>query len=53
MNYQEGHSGANTILGIVLLLIVAIFLVYFFTPLFRGPAGKQINVPENININPQ
>ena len=55
LNYEEGHTGVNSILGIVLVLIVVLLVLYFFTPIFGGGAagGSQINLPSNINVNPQ
>lgn len=49
------NSTMSFVLGLVLILVIGVFLVYFGLPLLRQSSAPQISVPDQIdvNVNPQ
>ena len=51
----ESSNGIGTILGIVLLAIIAFLFLFYGLPMLRGqvPTGSQVNIPSKIDVNVQ
>jgi len=52
---RESDSGSGFLIGVVLLIIVGVFAVYFILPYFQRTMNRdvQINIPKTVDVNVQ
>lgn len=48
---QDGNNGFGFLLGVVLLIGFALFIMYYGLPMIRNTTAPQINVPSQIDVN--
>lgn len=51
---DSGGNGMGFLLGVILLILVGFFVIYYGVPVLRGSFGNsapQINVPGKVDVN--
>lgn len=59
VNNTEGtrSSGLNSLIGIILVLVIAALVIFYGLPMLRGGVGTgggtNVTVPGTVNVNPK